>query len=232
MARVTYGALITELTGSIGGITFQKNSSGNIARLKPNMPVNSSTNQQGQQIKLSQLVSSWSSLSAADKTSWNDLAAAHDHINEWDISKTLNGFQWYVSCNLNRLAMSLTVLDTAPAWTTVSALSDFVLTAGAASLLCTWSPAVDTTGYRVHFYVTPPLRQSSLLLRRSTFLIRKVDTNLLNTEDLKAFYEYFFNVTWADIYSDANCTVIVRAKLIQESTGLASPYTSQSIKIN
>jgi len=232
MARVTYGALITELTGSIGGITFQRNSSGNIARLKPNTPVNPSVDQSSQQKYLISLVTAWSSLSAANKTSWNDLATAHDHVNEWSEEKTLNGFQWFISSGLNRRAMSLAPLSTAPGWTTVDALADFVLSASAISLLCTWNPAVDVTGYRVHFYATPPIRQSSLKLRRSNFVIRKVDITSLTTQELITYYEALFGVTWATIYADANCSIIIRAKLIQESSGLAGPYTSALIKIN
>jgi len=232
MARVTYGALITELTGSIGGITFQRNSSGNIARLKPNMPVNPSLSQQSQQKFLISLVTAWSALSDADKTSWETFALAHDHVTEWGEEKTLNGFQWFISSGLNMKSMSLAPLSTAPGWTTIDALPDFVLSASAISLLCTWDPAVDVTGYRVHFYATPPIRQSSLKLRRSNFVIRKVNIDSLTTQELITYYQTLFGVTWATIYADANCSIIIRAKRIQESSGLAGPYSSQLIKIN
>jgi len=232
MARVTYGALITELTGSIGGITFQRNSSGNIARLKPNMPVNPSLAQQSQQKYLISLTAAWSSLSDANKITWNNLAAAHDHVNEWSEEKAMNGFQWFISSGLNMKAMSLAPLSTAPAWTTVNALPDFVLSASAISLLCTWTPNPDVTGYRVHFYATPPIRQSSLKLRRSNFLIRKVNVDTLVPQELVTYYVTKFGVTWATIFANANCSIIIRAKLIQESSGLAGPYTSQLIKIN
>ena len=232
MARVTYGALITELTGSIGGITFQRNSSGNIARLKPNMPVNPSPDQTIQQGYLISLTTAWSALSSANKASWEALAAAHDHVTEWNEPKTLNGFQWFISSGLNMIAMSLAPLSTAPAWTAVAALPDFVLSASAISLLCTWTPDPDVTGYRVHFYATPPIRQSSLKLRRSNFVIRKVNLVTLVAQELITYYEAAFGVTWATIFADANCSIIVRAKLIQEATGLAGPYTSQLIKLN
>ncbi|MDO9579209.1 MAG: hypothetical protein Q7J06_01370 [Bacteroidales bacterium] len=232
MARVTYGALITELAGSIGGITFQRNSSGNVARLKPNMPVNPSADQASQQKHLIALVVAWSALSDANKISWNDLAAAHDHVTPWEETKTLNGFQWFISSGLNMKAMFLAPLSTAPAWATINALPDFVLSASAISLLCTWSPPVDVTGFRVHFYATPPLRQSSLKLRKSNFVIRKINITSLTTQELITYYQSQFGVTWSVIYANANCSIIVRAKLIEESSGLAGPYSTQLIKIN
>jgi len=232
MARVTYGALITELAGSIGGITFQKNSSGNIARLKPNMPVNVSEAQQAQNIFLSQLVASWSSLSDANKTSWNDLAVAHDHTNEWGESKTLNGFQWFVSCNLNLLFTSQATIDTAPSWTTPLVVPDFSIITNSTQFIVSWSPPWDTTGYKLVIYATPLLRQSTLKLRKSTFFISYSEGEPLYWRNLLPEYTDLFNLTWADVFSDANCTIIVRIKTIENSTGLASTYTSTLVKIN
>jgi hypothetical protein len=232
MARVTYGALITEMAGSIGGITFQKNSSGNIARLKPNMPVNSTLSQQLRQIDLSLLLPIWSGLSAANKLSWETFAGLHDHINEWGDTKVLNGFQWFLSCNLNLLLTSQATINTAPAWTSVAALQAFALTADAANFDIDWTPSIDITGYRLMVYATPPMRQSTLKLRKSNFMISIYDGGVIDTYALEVIYANIFNVTWANIFNDANCSIIIRTKVIQEGTGLAGPYTSDLIKIN
>lgn len=232
MARVTYGALITELTGSIGGITFQRNSSGNIARLKPNMPVNSSVNQQVQQNYLSQLISAWSNLSAANKTSWEVFAAAHDHINEFGETKVLNGFQWFLSCNLNLLLTSQATISAAPGWTAITSLANFALVTDAANFDLDWTPSIDITGYRLLVYATPPVRQSSMKLRRSTFLIRIYDGGVIDTLAIETQYASVFNVVWADLFNSANCNIIIRVKIIQEGTGLSSSYTSALVKLN
>jgi len=232
MARVSYGALITELTGSIGGITFQKNSSGSIARLKPNMPVNSTASQQSQQIYLSGLISAWSNLSAANKITWEAFATAHDHINEFGETKTLNGFQWFLSCNLNLLITGQATISAAPAWTAIASLANFTLVTDAANFDLDWTPSIDITGYRLLVYATPPVRQSSMKLRRSTFLIRIYDGGVIDTLDIETQYSSIFNVTWADLFNGANCNIIIRVKIIQEGTGLSSPYTSSLVKLN
>jgi len=232
MARVTYGALITELAGSIGGITFQRNSSGNTARLKPNMPVNSSVNQQSQQIRLSRIIPAWNALTAAQKTGWENFAAAHVHVNEWGETKTLNGFQWFASCNINLLLLPQAMITAAPAWTAIAAIANFTLVADAANFDLDWTPDIDITGYRLIIYATPPIRQSTMKLRRSTFIIRKYDGGVINILAIETQYASIFGVTWADIFNNAKANIIIRVKLIQEGTGLASPYTSTLIKLN
>jgi hypothetical protein len=232
MARVTYGALITDLAGSIGGITFQRNSSGSIARLKPYTPVNASSGQQSQQILLSNLIASWASLSAANKLSWETFAGLHDHINEWSETKHLNGFQWYLSCNLNLLITSQATISAAPAWTAVAALQAFALTADTVNFDIDWTPSIDITGYRLIVYATSPIRQSSMKLRRSTFLLSIYDGGAIDTYALEVLYAALFNVVWADLFSDSNCSIIIRCKVVQEATGLSSPFTSALIKLN
>jgi hypothetical protein len=232
MARVTYGALITELAGSIGGITFQRNSSGNVARLKPNMPVNSSVNQQLQQFNISKLIPVWSALSSANKTSWENFALAHNHVDSWGNVKILNGFQWFMSCNINLLLNAQATISSAPAWTAVSALPSFVLVADAGNFDIDWTPAIDLTGYRLIIYATPPLKQSSMKLRRSTFIIKKFDGGVTDTLAIETEYSSVFNVDWGDLFGAAYCNIIIRVKVIQEGTGLASPYTSALLKLN
>lgn len=232
MARVTYGALITELAGSIGGITFQRNSSGSIARLKPNMPVNSTAPQQLQQNKLSQLISQWPSLSSADKLSWETFAGLHNHVNEFSDVKHLSGFQWFMSCNLNLLIVGESVITTAPAWIVLAAPGIFTLSADANNFDITFAaPYVPATDYTI-LYFTPPLRQSSMGMRKSTFYAGPVVITGTLYIALEVLYASAFNVTWSNIFTSANCSIIVRIKQIQELTGLASPYTSAILKLN
>lgn len=232
MARVTYGAFITELTGSIGGITFQRNSSGTIARAKPNMIVNPSANQSVQQNFLARLVAAWPSLSGANKTSWSNFAAAHDHVNEWNEIKVLNGFQWFLSCNLNLLVCGLATINTAPAWTVLAPIQQFDLVADENAIALTWENMNDFTGFRLLTYATPPIRQSSMKLRRSTWFLEALLTGELNFYSIEDLYSEVLNVWWPDIWAAADCTIIIRCKIVEEGTGLASPYTSNSIKIN
>lgn len=231
MARVTYGALITELAGSIGGITFQRNSSGSIARLKPNLPVNPSPEQALQNNSLATLVSLWSSLSAADKLSWNTFAGLHLKTDDWGNAKQLNGFQWFMACNLNLLFVGEAIINTAPAWTALAPPTTFTLSADETFFKVTFSaPYVPATNYTM-VYVSAPLRQSSLKQRRSLFSAGPQPVTGTLYIALKTAYESLFNLTWADFFNSADASIIVHVKQIQEGTGLSSPFTSSLIKI-
>lgn len=231
MARVTYGAMITELAGSIGGVTFQKNSSGSIARLKPNMTVNSSPAQALQQGKLNQLTALWPTLSIADKDSWSTFASAHNHINPWGETKILNSYQWFLSSNLNKLQAGEAAITTAPAWTVIGAPDSFTFVTTALDFKVDFGGIVDYTGFWTFVYITPPIRQSSMKLRRSTFLLKIVDN--LNSQyiDVKASYEALFNVTWSALQASGECTIICRILKLEKLTGLASPFSSAILKL-
>ena len=231
MARVTYGALVTELAGSIGGLTFQQNSSGPIARLRTRQPLNPSLKQSDQQTTLASLVSHWPTLSAAEKTSWDDLAAAHTHFNPWGEEKTLNGFQWFLSCNLNNLSCGWVILDTAPAYASVSPPNEFTLSADAddfdIDIAAGWNPGTS----KILIYATPPLRQSSIKLRRSLFLLDSYTGGNITNRDILSVYETLFGLTWSTFYAAAECNIIIRAKQVEYLTGMASYFQSALLNI-
>jgi hypothetical protein len=232
MARVTYGALITELAGSIGGVTFQRNSSGNVARLKSKKISNPNQEQSNNNVVFAQLVSYWSTLSQANKDTWDALAAAHDHTTPWGETKTLNGFQWFMSCNRNLLLAGESIRDTAPAYSSISPPNVFTLAASSDHLTINiaagWSIAPDY----LFLYITTPLRHSTLKLRRPCVLVLVDDSINTSSMNIEPYFEDLSNVVWSDFYSSADANIIVRAAVIEAGTGLASTFTSAIIKIS
>jgi len=170
MARVTYGSGITELAGSIGGVTYQKNASGNIAKLRSNPIVNPTSRQAVYQNNMAKLVAYWPTLSQANKDVWNDLAAAHLHTTPWGNEKALSGYQWFMSINLYRLLGNWIPLDIPIEWVTYNPPNAFTLTPTADTLKIIWDPAYNPTLHLL-IYLSLPLRQSSLKLRRSLFFV-------------------------------------------------------------
>jgi hypothetical protein len=231
MARVTYGALVTDLAGSIGGVTFQNNSSGSIARLRSKKPLNPSQAQSDQQLSLSRLVSLWPALSSADRESWEDLAAGHDHVNPWGETKTINGFQWFMACNLNLLSCGWAVLEEAPAYASVDPPNDFTLASTDATfsieIAAGWNP--DTS--KILIFATSPLRQSAIKLRRGVLSLTSYTGGNITTLSIKAAYEALFNLTWADFHPSSECNIIVRARQVEYLTGMSSSLVSAIIKI-
>ena len=77
MAKVTYGALVTEINGSIGGITFQTNRAGTIARIRP-ASFRSRTGKQNTEIaNFTSLIAGFSALTLAQKQAWDTFASVH-----------------------------------------------------------------------------------------------------------------------------------------------------------
>ena len=231
MARVTYGVSITEYAGSIGGVTFLRNASGPIAKLRSNPPVNPSPDQSTYQTNMAILVAYWPTLSQANKDSWDALAAAHDHTTPWGETKTLSGYQWFLSCNLTRLLIAGSILDTAPAWYTVDTPGSFVLQTSSTYIRCYWATPLSSTYYK-YLYVTLPLRQSSIKLRRSLFfLIHKTSSTTVEYWDFTSEFEAFANVTWSTFFATSDCSIICRVKQVHFSQGFSSAFTSAIVKI-
>lgn len=231
MARVTYGALITELAGSIGGITFQKNASGNIARLRPHMSVNASDLQRSQQGLLNSLVSGWSALTLAQQTGWNNFAAAHSHVNEFGETKILNGFQWFLSCNLNLSLIGEATITAAPAWTVMVPADPFTLINTAPHLELNWAVPMSYPSGKAVFYFSPPIKQSSLKLRKFYLVGLVMELDATETINIESYLLDLFNITWATFRGSSEAILSVRVKLVEYGTGLASIYTTGQIKI-
>ena len=226
MARVTYGALVTDLTGSIGGTTFQRNSSGAIARSRAYTPVNPSQQQSDRQLMLIQLVALWPTLSTTNKGLWNALAAAHNKINDWGSYKKLNGYQWFLSYNLNAFTQDQGPWLYPDAYILVDPVPAFTLHADVDHFWLDFGTPVSFPGTYAGIYATTPMRQSSIKLRKSTFLLSVWATTNTQYIYIEDEYAALFNLTWADFWSTSECSIIVRMKNFAEDTGYASPFTS------
>jgi len=232
MARVTYGSGITELAGSIGGVTYQKNASGNIAKLRSNPTVNPTSRQAGYQTYLAYLVSSWSTLSQANKDLWDTFAVDHLHTTPWGESKKLSGYQWFLSTELIRHRAYDVFEPAPPSWVAYSPPDVFTLAATVDHLRCEWA-APYSLNVHLLVYLSLPLRQSSLKLRRSTFYVTyNITPDPISTLDLTTFFEDLTGVTWANFFNNSNAHVICRLRQGHISKGLVSSYTSAIVKID
>lgn len=231
MARVTYGESITEYAGSIGGVTFLRNASGPIAKLRTNPPVNPTPRQSVYQTSMAKLVAIWPTLSQANKNAWDAIAADHDHTTPWGATKTLSGYQWFISCNIYRQKFDDTLIETPFAWSTPSAPDQFDLVATATYLRVEWSPDYNPPKSLL-FYLTLPLRQSSLKLRRSLFYVGYAySLGPVPNYDLTSLFASLAGVVWATFYASANCSIICRILSIDFATLYTLGFTSDIVKI-
>lgn len=71
MARIKYGALVSDISGSIGSSTFQKSLYGNTLRNKPRPRLSSSSSQQYCRNTMQIVHQAWQALTDAQRRQWN-----------------------------------------------------------------------------------------------------------------------------------------------------------------
>jgi hypothetical protein len=106
--------LITQGTGSIGGMTMSKNRAGYYLRARV-VPSNPRTPQQSAiRQGLSGLSQTWQALTAAQQSAWGTYAKEVPVILDNGQTKLLSGFNWYLGSNQLRLQAGLDVVKNAP----------------------------------------------------------------------------------------------------------------------
>lgn len=107
--------LVTQMSGSLGGITGSHNKGGLYLRAR-SIPVNpNSAAQQAVRNALSSLVNLWTgTLTAAKRAAWETYAANVPKTDTLGDTLQLSGQQWYIGANVPRLQASLARVDDAP----------------------------------------------------------------------------------------------------------------------
>jgi len=111
MARIKLGPAITDIAGSIGGTTIQRNRFGLTIRAKP-LPLKSETPAQyNVRQKIAYLQYSWQRLSDAQRLQWDRFLDFSGQTIRRDRSIKLSGQALFIKYNLYRLLCGLEVLD-------------------------------------------------------------------------------------------------------------------------
>lgn len=108
-------ALVTQASGSVGGMTASHNKGGMYFRAR-SIPVNpASSFQTAVRNALGALVNIWNSvLTSTQRTGWENYAAVVYKTNPLGDQLQLSGQQWYIACNTPRIQAGLARVDTAP----------------------------------------------------------------------------------------------------------------------
>lgn len=222
MARIVYGGIITELTGSIGGFTFQRNRSGTIVRLRPTGQKKVSDIQTEKQALHTTILANWQGLSLANKTLWNDFASLHTKTNSFGQTKTLSGLNWYESINQNLTAISEANIDTPPVFTLPVAPGNFAFIFSSTELKITFLPVFNPSNESLLIRATQPLSVSSQALQKDFRLIKVVNTPPFSTIDLKTDWENYFNIPYPPASSLDCFNIAIMVQTVEKTSGLAS----------
>jgi len=224
MARIVFAPLVSSVKGSIGGVTFQGNPSGQIIRLRPFISRSSTVKQTLAHTKLTSLLSQWQTVSGANKDLWQTFADTWEKTNKFGQSKTLTALNWFVSVNWWRTQLGVAVLEAPPAHTLPEAVSAFEIQISTPSLIIAFEDAHDYAKSPVAVWSTPPTRKNTLSINQVRRLVTVIDSDPGASYDLTAEWENEFGMSWAPDTLFPNSNIFVCCESIRLSTGITSAY--------
>lgn len=103
MARIIYSGLVTNIRGSVGGTTFQKNAFGYTVKNKSNMIRPNSLAQNAIKTIISRLSKRWAIMSVAQRLEWNNFASTFPQYSKHNPGSSLSGYQCFLKRNFYQL---------------------------------------------------------------------------------------------------------------------------------
>lgn len=232
MARIIYGPIITDIKGSIGGMTFQKNGSGTIARLKPRKTKTNTQKQRDQQPRLKQVQAAWNLLTLVNKVLWNDFAAINKKIGLDGQEKKLTGYQWFLAINENRLLFNDTILSAPPIYEIINPLNYINFTFINDELRFDLDPSLLEVRHKVLAYCSFIKKSSSKFNFNDLRLIKIVDGGIgssfsLNLSSPNDFWVQYFNSVFPPELGNKSFYLMGYLRFIGKNSGISSlAYTA------
>lgn len=222
MAIVQYGAIVTEIKGSIGGWTFQKNPSGSIIRLRPRQKRVPTEKQSAQRNKFIRYLCGWQRLIQVEKNLWNDYASLFTKVNPFGRSKTLTGQNWYQSINSNRNLVGLTTLSSPPIHELPCDVQDFTINMDYNTFSITFDPPFDPADASLIIRTTYPITISSRSIEQYIKLTKTITSGPFSTIDLKTAWENTHGITYPPSLDSYSFSIAILVQTLKKSSGIAS----------
>lgn len=187
MARIKYSGLVTEINGSSGGTTFQRNLYGSTIKNKPLMRRPNTSYQNNQKTIMSVVANSWRLLSDVERGSYINYASVNPTPTRLNPNAYLNGYNLFLKYNALRLLAGLSVLNESGNEVQAVTLDDYRLVRdGIEDLLIAESGSIDSDMISLAF-VSPVIPAYTLARYTKTRFINagtEIVTNVLNRLDI------------------------------------------------
>lgn len=195
MAKVKFGAIITDSRGKIGG-TILKLGRWGVELRRSSLPRAARTARQMLQGALLSATSPlWTEdLTESERQAWRDLAATQDTTDQWGATYPLTGIALFTRVNTQRMAAGLSPLITAPADQAVTSptLASLTITAGP-TLTVAWTPNPAPANHRVKIWLTPPMSAGTSVAQHRYLLIDTSSAAPSSPLDVSAEYLAVFS---------------------------------------
>lgn len=228
MARIIYSGIVTKISGSMGGTTFQSNAYGYTCKNKANMVKPNSEDQQLRKLILASATKNWSSMAQLGRDNWNTFAATFPQYSKHNTSAVLSGFavfvKWHAAFYLGTGTFSF--VDSAP--TVAPSVMDTVVVtitnlAGVLTLHTAW--AIGDESWNVNFFISRQFSKAQNFVGSSPRFIR-MGTSTVESVPITALYLAKFGTI-----PPIGAIVNVNIQMFEESGGKVLATSTQRVTI-
>jgi hypothetical protein len=225
MARVQYGSIITDIKGSIGGLTFQSNKSAKIVRQRSYTRKGLNEKQNERVNAFASVIDNWRGLSGANKDAWNTYAASNDLTNRWNEVKTLTGYMWHQLINSNLKLVGESLRDTPASSGSPLTIGSYTLVFSASEVSVEWSPSLSHSNHYLLIFSTYPRRAPAYYDRKAYRLTKIVDPGTTGKVDFTTDYESTHNIDLSNFLGTIDLCTITAILSIHKDYGWSSVFS-------
>jgi len=165
MARVKFSSIISDVSGSVGQVTFQRFYGGSMIRNKP-IPRGSITEfQQSSRNFIVQVQAAWSSLTSAQQQAWSNFLSYFPQYQSRAKKVLLSGYQLFLKYNLLRLHAGLSILTSISYVPLTFQIPDYELTLDGTDLYFLFDSAFNPAVSNLLIKISPVRLNPTLTLR-------------------------------------------------------------------
>ncbi len=220
MARIVY--TLGELKGSVGGLTFQNNSSGKIVRQRPNVKKTSSIKQQAAHQNHISLLQTYSLLTNEQKDLWNTYANTYTKINKFGESKELTGQNWYESVNYQRLIRSLGLFSVPPIHTLPPSVPPFEIVLSSDKIIIAAVRDFATDVSEINIWTTIPTTRVKPSVNQIRKFVGIITYPSSDTLDITTEWENATGLTWNPLTQFPRANIFVCLESVSTGSYITS----------
>lgn len=147
MARVTYGNIVAEARGKLGGVVFSRNTAGAYVRQKVS-PVQPRTPAQlNQRSLLTEVSKVWGTLTESQREAWKSFSLDFKKRDVLGLGKQRSAQQMFMFCNLSLASVGFALIRNPPVGLAVDSLSSVNLVSATSGAVQSVAVGTPGTGY-------------------------------------------------------------------------------------
>ena len=222
--KILYGAIVVAGSGKLGGHVFARNKGNDYVRTKTK-PLNpKTTSQVGVRNNFTSNSQGWRALTDNQRKAWNSASINFPKKGKLAQTEILSGFQLYMRINNNLLNIGQAVIATPPTPAQVAALTSLSLafSATASTSTATFAPATVPSGVTMVIQGCAPVSQGKFNVNNRFRNFTTVAPAGTSPANIYAAYVAKFGA------AAVGQKVFIRAKLVEDASGLESQYIEAS----